>query len=215
VPDDLPPEPRDDSGAADGPDAAGGTSAHDALGADPAAVRVLVDNHRAFLRFLERRLGDRATAEDVLQEAFVRTLPRLQGVPGPALVPWFYTVLRHAAVDRARRQGAETRALEAFARALDQEPPPADVHDAVCGCVRRLAATLKPEYAAAIRAVDLEDVPVKTYAQRAGLTASAAGVRLFRARQALRARVAASCGTCAEHGCVDCSCGQPRRASSA
>ena len=31
-------------------------------------------------------------------------------------------------------------------------------------------------------------------------------VRVFRAREALRRQVAASCGTCAEHGCIACTC---------
>jgi RNA polymerase sigma-70 factor (ECF subfamily) len=35
-------------------------------------VNVLVENHRAFLRFLERRVGDRALAEDLRQDAFTR-----------------------------------------------------------------------------------------------------------------------------------------------
>jgi DNA-directed RNA polymerase specialized sigma24 family protein len=42
---------------------------------------VLVQNHRAFLRFLERRVGDRALAEDLLQDAFTRNLDRLSDVP--------------------------------------------------------------------------------------------------------------------------------------
>jgi len=50
-------------------------------------------------------------------------------------------------------------------------------------------------------------MPVKDYAARAGLTASNAGVRVFRAREALRKQVARSCGTCADHGCFDCTCG--------
>jgi len=32
-------------------------------------------------------------------------------------------------------------------------------------------------------------------------------VRLHRARKALRERLTASCRACAEHGCLDCSCG--------
>jgi RNA polymerase sigma factor (sigma-70 family) len=66
-------------------------------------ANVLVENHRAFLRFLERRVGDRALAEDLLQDAFVRNLDRLSDVPDEGLVPWFYRVLRNAAVDRHRR----------------------------------------------------------------------------------------------------------------
>jgi len=170
---------------------------------------VLVENHRAFLQFLERRVGDRALAEDLLQEAFTRNLDRLSDVPDEGLVPWFYRVLRNAAIDRHRRKGAEERALAAFAQELVEGHPTEDLHREICACVGRLARTLKPEYAQVLQAVDVEDTPVKAFADAAGLTTSNAGVRLFRARQALRRQVAASCGTCAEHGCVDCSCGKP------
>jgi RNA polymerase sigma factor (sigma-70 family) len=187
----------------------GATSGDELAGGDErrAPVDVLVENHRAFLRFLERRLGRRDVAEDVLQEAFVRTAGRLDAVPDEALIPWFYRVLRNAAVDRQRRSGSEARALAALAGELEGtvEPPP-EVHAEVCACVRRLAATLKPEYAEALASVDVDGLPVKQYAEAAGLSPSNAGVRLFRARAALRRRVADSCGTCAEHGCLDCSC---------
>ena len=69
-----------------------------------------------------------------------------------------------------------------------------------------LAATLKPEYADALRRIEVEGVAVKDYAEGAGISASNAGVRIFRAREALRKQVARSCGTCADHGCLDCTC---------
>jgi RNA polymerase sigma-70 factor (ECF subfamily) len=187
-------------------------SAHDGHDADAVAsgtgaAATLVENHRAFLRYLERRVGDRSLAEDLLQDAFVRNLDRLSSVPEEGIVPWFYRVLRNAAIDRHRRRGAEGRALAAFARELsDASVPSADMRQEICACVGRLAKSLKPEYAEALQTVDIDDVPVKTFAQKSGLTPSNAGVRLFRAREALRRQVAASCGTCAEHGCVDCSC---------
>jgi len=106
-----------------------------------APVEVLVENHRAFLRFLERRLGGRDLAEDVLQDAFVRTADRLPSVPDEALIPWFYRVLRNAAVDRHRRRGSEERALAALARELDDavEPPPEVRAEAGGGGRRRTA----------------------------------------------------------------------------
>lgn len=172
-------------------------------------ANVLVENHRAFLRFLERRVGDRGLAEDLLQDAFTRNLDRLFDVPDEGLVPWFYRVLRNAAIDRHRRKGAEERALAAFTQELAAAQPANDLHREICACIGRLAKTLKPEYADVLQAVDVDDTPVKAFANATGLTASNAGVRLFRAREALRRQVAASCGTCAEHGCVDCSCGNP------
>ena len=172
-------------------------------------ANVLVENHRAFLGFLERRVGDRALAEDLLQDAFTRNLDRLSDTPDEALVPWFYRVLRNAAIDRHRRKGAEERALAAFTQELANAAQPDEVfHREICACVGRLANPLTPEYAEVLRAVDVEETPVKAFAEAAGLTASNAGVRLFRAREALRKEVTASCGTCAEHGCLDCSCGK-------
>jgi len=174
---------------------------------EPAAVAVLVDNHRAFLRYLERRIGSREVAEDILQDAFVRNLDRLDALPDEALVPWFYRVLRNALIDRIRRQGTEARALADFGRELEAaEAPPRELAGEICACVGRLALGLKPAYATALQAVDIDGAPVKAFAEAAGLTASNAGVRLFRAREALKRQVIASCGTCAEHGCVDCSC---------
>lgn len=167
----------------------------------------LVENHRAFLRFLERRIGDRAAAEDLIQDAFTRNMDRLSNLPDEALVPWFYRVLRNAAIDRQRRNDVEDRALAAFTQELAGAPrPDPDLHREICACVSRLARNLKPEYAEVLQAVDVGEIPVKTFADTAGLTSSNAGVRLFRAREALRKQVTASCGTCAEHGCLDCSC---------
>jgi RNA polymerase sigma-70 factor (ECF subfamily) len=180
------------------------------------AAAVLVENHRAFLRFVERRTGSHEIAEDILQDAFVRSVDRLDEVPDEALVPWFYRVLRNAIVDRHRRGRVESAALGVLTRELaEAAAPPPEVEAEICACVRRLAGTLKPDNAAAIDAIDLRGTPVKVYAAAEGLTPSNAGVRLFRARAALRRRVVESCGTCAEHGCLDCSCGRTRRPAAA
>ena len=41
------------------------------------ATATLVANHREFLAFVEKRVGDRALAEDILQDAFVRGVDKL------------------------------------------------------------------------------------------------------------------------------------------
>jgi RNA polymerase sigma-70 factor (ECF subfamily) len=123
------------------------------------------------------------------------------------IVPWFYRTLRNAAIDQFRRRGAAARAHQAFARELDtHDAPTADMEAEICACVSRLAATLKPEYADALEAIEVGGTPIKTYAETKGLTPNNAAVRVFRARQALKKRVAESCGTCADHGCLNCNC---------
>lgn len=174
-----------------------------------AGVDILVENHRAFLAYLDRRVGDRALAEDILQEAFARVVARPEQAPDDeGIVPWFYRTLRNAAIDQFRRRGAAGRAYEAFARELETgEAPSSEMEAEICACVSRLAATLKPEYAEALQAIEVAGTPVRAFAEQKGLSAGNAAVRVFRAREALKKRVVESCGTCAEHGCADCNCG--------
>jgi RNA polymerase sigma factor (sigma-70 family) len=174
----------------------------------PRTLEILVASHREFLRFLERKIGDRATAEDILQSAFVRASTRVEQLrDDEAVVAWFYRILRNAVIDHYRRGSRGEAKLDALAREFDDvDQPTPDTRDAICQCVGELLDTLKPEYAEALRRVELEGVAVKDYAEQIAITANNAGVRVFRAREALRKQVMRSCGTCAEHGCVDCCC---------
>lgn len=174
-------------------------------------VRTLVDNHQRFLAFLERRVGSRQTAEDILQDGFVRALERADTLQSEeSAIAWFYRLLRNALVDHYRHRGAEDRALAAMADDLESNEDDSELRDTICTCVRELISTLKPEYGSALRRVELEGVRVGAFADEAGITVSNASVRLHRAREALRQRVLESCGTCVTHGCRDCECGQPR-----
>jgi RNA polymerase sigma factor (sigma-70 family) len=175
----------------------------------PEVLRVLVDNHARFLAFLERRVGSRHVAEDILQEAFVRSLDRAGSIrKADSAVAWFYRLLRNAIADHFRRQEVRDRTLAQFSAGTDEEVAAADreLEAVVCACVMELLDTLKPEYARAVRRVDLDGLSVHSYAEEAGITAGNAGVRLHRAREALRKQVARSCGTCLTHGCLDCQC---------
>lgn len=172
------------------------------------ALAVLLENHRKFLSFLQARVGDRAVAEDILQDAFVRNLSRIEEFTDQGIVPWFYTTLRNAVIDRHRRDEVRNRRLDQFAQELERNQTASEeIEREICACVSRLASTLKPEYAGALAAVDVEGKAVKDFAAAEGLSANNASVRIHRARRALKKRVMESCGMCAEHGCVNCSCG--------
>jgi RNA polymerase sigma-70 factor (ECF subfamily) len=71
-----------------------------------------------------------------------------------------------------------------------------------------LLPNLKSEYAEVLRRVDLEEIPVAQVATELDITTNNATVRLHRARQALKRELERSCGTCATHGCLDCTCGK-------
>jgi len=172
-------------------------------------INRLAANHRRFLAFLQKRTANREDAEDILQEAFVRAIEKGSALRDEeSAVAWFYRLLRNALVDYYRRQGAEGRALAAEQTA-PEEPADEELWNEVCGCVTDLLPSVKPEYRELIRAVDLEGASVSDAAKRAGTTANNASVRLHRARQALLRQVQRSCRTCADHGCLDCTCRGP------
>src|ERR1043165_7437502 len=82
-----------------------------------AAIQRLVDSHRQFLSFLEKRVGSRVVAEDILQSAFVRGLERGAGVRDEeSIVAWFYRVLRNAVIDHYRHRASTERAYEGWGR---------------------------------------------------------------------------------------------------
>jgi RNA polymerase sigma factor (sigma-70 family) len=177
---------------------------------DPAVIAALVENHRRFLGFLQKRVGSRTDAEEILQEAFVRGLARAGEIHDEErAVAWFYRLLRNAVVDHWRARAARDRGHEALAREAASEAADPEVEGEICRCFEALLPTLKPEYAEMLRAVDLGGRrPVEVAAER-GLTPNAAMVKLHRARRALRVRLEQSCRTCADHGCLDCTCQKP------
>jgi RNA polymerase sigma-70 factor (ECF subfamily) len=169
------------------------------------AIESLVGAHRRFRSFLERRVGNADDAEEILQAAYVKSLERGDAIrDDESSVAWFYRLLRNAITDHFRRKDAESRALEA--RALDARVPEAEAREAVCACIHDLLAALKPEYADMIRRVDLEEAGIAVAAAERAITPNNARVLLHRARKALRRELERSCGTCTEHGCLDCSC---------
>ncbi len=186
---------------------------------DRDTASVLADNHRRFLAFLMRRVRTREIAEDILQDAFVRSLTKAPPLASTeSIVAWFYRVLRNAVVDHYRQAGVEGRALERYAAEADDKAVPVDpeLFDTVCECVRSLVGTLKPAYAEAITRVDLEGVSPTAFALEAGISSNNASVRIHRARRALRERVREVCTTCADQGCSPCSteCGPEASACS-
>ena len=177
---------------------------------DPIDVTLLKQRQR-FLSFLEGRVESRAAAEEILQDAFARTVEKSHQLRDEEnAVAWFYRLLRNAVIDHYRRRAAEARALESEARsaedAADQALEPEATH-VICACLHDVLPLLKEDQRAMLQAVDLDGVPVGEMATSLGLEAGTARVRLHRARQALKKELERVCTVCATHGCLDCTCG--------
>jgi RNA polymerase sigma factor (sigma-70 family) len=161
-----------------------------------------------FLAFLERRLHDPALAEDILQTSYLRAFEHQNPtISDETVTAWFYQILRNAIIDNFRRQTTRNKMLETWAQELEKstEAGP-ELETEICGCLGDVVKELKPDYADILRAVDLGGQRLQDFAREHKLSASNAGVRVHRARAALRKGLLATCGACSEHQCLDCTC---------
>lgn len=175
------------------------------------AAEVLVRDRRRFLAFLTARLGDDDLAEEVLQAAYLKSLQKGGEIrDGENAAAWFFRVLRNAIVDHHRSRQRKRGLVDRYAKEQRAAVDPDELREAACQCVAALVPELRPDYADALRRIDLEDASVSQLAAELGISPSNAGVRLHRARRALRKRVQEVCGSCATHGCRDCGCRRPK-----
>lgn len=178
------------------------------LPVDKHILKILVDNHRRFSAFLKTRVNNPDDAEEILQAAFVKATARQDSIrDDERAVAWFYRLLRNALIDFYRIQGSQSRLFDPDnSLAIDNATADDELERAVCECLREIVPTLKPEFAELLQRVDLNGEKVVDAAQSLGISANNASVRLHRGRMALRDRMVQVCGTCTEHGCLDCTC---------
>lgn len=160
-----------------------------------------------FLGYIRKRVGDTDLAEDILQDSLLRAIRAAPDIRHEErIIPWFYRVLQNAIVDTYRRRGVE----QAYAVTADVPEVAAEPEDdsELCACFERLVPTLKGEYADLIQTVELGNEAPEHAAGHLGITPNNLKVRRHRARQALRRKLEETCRTCADHGCLDCTCGR-------
>jgi RNA polymerase sigma factor, sigma-70 family len=172
------------------------------------ALSRLVEGRAQFLGFLKKRISSPEIAEDLLQNAFVKSIEKGGDVKDEeSIVAWFYRVLRNSVVDYYRQSGRsehELTGILADLNAFGHAAPEAE--NEICQCVNPLLENLKPEYREALTTIDLGEGSLRDLASRAGISEGNAAVRVHRAREAMRKQVQMTCGACAEHHCVDCHC---------
>jgi RNA polymerase sigma factor (sigma-70 family) len=166
----------------------------------------ITDHHAKFLSFLAARVENIATAEDILQSAYIKAIEHGSEIRDEeSTVAWFYRVLRNAVTDHYRKNAVRERVHEEMAAALPMVYEK-ELEQTVCACIGDVVLDLKAEYREAIEQVDLAGSTVEAFARSQQISTNNASVRLHRARKAVAKKLTTVCGTCAEHQCLDCTC---------
>jgi RNA polymerase sigma-70 factor, ECF subfamily len=159
---------------------------------DTAAAGDLFEKYSpALLRFTDRLLSDRSTAEEVTQEVFVKVITRAHQYDGRAEVAsWLFAIAANACRDRRRRDRRATVVpLEAVPeptqkgegsekRLIDRQRRDA---------VRRALGCLSDEQREALILARYHDMPYAEIARVLDISVGAVKTRIFRAVETLKA----------------------------
>ena len=151
--------------------------------------------------FLAYRTGDRMLAEDILADTFEKALRGRRGFDRrkASEKTWLYSIALNTLRDHARRQGAESRALERAGPEADEAP------DAFADLghrdeVQRALGVLSAEEREAVALRFGADLTVPEMARVLGLELTTAEGRVYRALRKLREAMGPAAGASPARG---------------
>jgi RNA polymerase sigma-70 factor (ECF subfamily) len=150
------------------------------------------------LRYLQRYVGDRAAADDLLQETLLRIARGLTDFAGRAsMKTWAFSIATRVAADYFRKPEHRLRIVEVSeAEDLPDTDLPIDeriVLDEMNSCIRAVVDSLPDDYRAALVLHDLEGQTVEQTAEICGCSLATVKIRIHRARQRLRKALQQQC----------------------
>ena len=141
--------------------------------------------HVSLLQFIRRRVADQASAEDILQDVFLKVHTRIDTLKdADKLQGWLYQLTRNAIIDHYRRSRLTSSVsddIPAFESGQEE-----DVAKQLVPSVKAMLADLPAAYREALLLTEYEGLTQKELAERLGLSLSGAKSRVQRARQQLK-----------------------------
>ncbi|MEM6749986.1 MAG: sigma-70 family RNA polymerase sigma factor [Planctomycetota bacterium] len=148
--------------------------------------RIVSDHYRFLYATAARVLRRREDVEDAVQNGVLKAMQRLDQLAEPkAVVGWLGQIVRHAAIDIARKPARATTSselLDSSALAPVDDGPAEDEVALVLEEVEQLP----PSQADVLTLRFVEGLSVSELAERLGITPNAARVRMFRGYERLR-----------------------------
>jgi RNA polymerase sigma-70 factor (ECF subfamily) len=141
--------------------------------------------HSNLLAFIRKRVNDKAVAEDILQEVFIRIHSRIDTLENKSkLESWLYQITRNAIVDFYRSR----RPMEELPEWLEQPKASREenIRRELSACLAPMIEQLPEKYRHALRLSEIEGKTQKEIAEEEGISLSGAKSRVQRGRQLLK-----------------------------
>jgi len=156
--------------------------------------RVWETFHVPLQQFIRNRVSDDATAEDLLQDVFLKIHQHVETLEDvKKLESWIYKLTRNAIIDyyRSTRQTTSLDVPEALQ--LPEDLPDEDVVSELFPSVRAMVMSLPAQDRQALILTEYQGLTQKELAERLGLSVSGAKSRVQRARVKLKQQLLDCC----------------------
>ncbi|MFV0252399.1 MAG: RNA polymerase sigma factor SigE [Beutenbergiaceae bacterium] len=161
----------------------------------PTWEQVVTEHSDRVYRLAYRLTGNRADAEDLTQETFVRVFRSLHSYQPGTFEGWLHRITTNLFLDGARRRsrlrfdalGDSAEWLPAPDR---QSPERGFEHDNLDLDIQEALNALKPQYRAAVVLCDIEGLSYTEIAQTLGISTGTVRSRIHRGRSQLRQALA-------------------------
>jgi len=143
-------------------------------------------------RFIRQRVADPHSAEDILQDVFLKIHTRIATLhQQDRVAAWIYQIARNAIADYYRTQRPTTDLPETLA--LPDELAEDDVVRELLPCVAAMVNALPETYREALRLTEYEGLSQKALSEQLGISFSGAKSRVQRARAKMKQQLLDCC----------------------
>jgi RNA polymerase sigma-70 factor (ECF subfamily) len=145
---------------------------------------IYTDFHSKLHRFIAGRVPDADTAEDILQDVYLKIHAKIDSLrEEDRLESWIYQITRNAIIDYYRRARPQDELSDSLASLPDDEP---DAVSQLASSVKSMLGCLDDKYREALELTDLQGLSQVELAARLDITVSGAKSRVQRAREKLK-----------------------------
>ncbi|GCE30564.1 hypothetical protein KDA_60480 [Dictyobacter alpinus] len=151
--------------------------------------------HAPLYHFIRRRVADEASAEDLLQEVFLKIHQRGEDLrDARRLESWIYQITRNLIIDYYRTRHQTMTSLDTDAELdLPEDLPDDDIVSELLPCVRAMVLALPDQHRQALILTEYQGLTQKELGKRLGISFSGAKSRVQRAREKLKQELLACC----------------------
>ena len=150
--------------------------------------------HTPLQQFIRRHVSDEATAEDVLQDVFLKIHQHVETLRDvKKLESWIYQITRNAIIDSYREPRPVATLESPEVLDLSEELPDDDVVSELLPCVRAMVRSLPELDRQALVLTEYQGLTQKELSERLGLSFSGAKSRVQRAREKLKQQLLECC----------------------